>query len=145
MVQVVPLKAAHVKYLAESGALTYLTDYVRDENLALLEKEKFAFTALDEEGLPVACGGVIFSWPGRAEAWAFFDPFRSQRHFLAIHRLVVRFLETTDITRIEATVDVNFAEGHRWIQLLGFQMEAQLLRRYTVDGRNVSLYSRIKG
>lgn len=145
MIQVVPLKASHVKYLAESGALTYLTDYVRDENLALLEKERHAFTALDEEGLPVACAGVIFSWPGRAEAWAFFDPFRSRRHFLQIHRLVLSFLETADITRIEATVDINFAEGHRWIKLLGFQMEAPVLRRYTVDGRDVSLYSRLKG
>lgn len=144
MIKVVPLKVAHVEFLKTVGALTYLTDYIEPEALKALENSKYAFTGLNEAGVPLGCAGLVQYWDGRAEAWAFFNP-NCRKYFLEIHKAVSKFLNSCSTRRIEATVDINFVAGHRWVKLLGFEMEGPRLRRYTIDGRDVVLYSRIQG
>lgn len=145
MIEIVSLVAEHVIQLKDRGALHYLSDYVNPDRLIALEQMPHSFSALaPPDGRVVACAGVIQQgWPGRAEAWAFFDP-NIGKHFISVHRAVNRFFEATEIRRIEAVVDRDFEAGHRWIKMLGFQLEAEKLRKYTVDGRDVSLYSRVK-
>lgn len=142
MIEVVKISAAHVSKLKDKGALTYLADYVTPERLVAMEKMPEAFTAL-HEGDPIACGGLIEIWPGRAEAWAFFDP-KAGKCFTALHRIALRLLEIACHRRIEATVDLDFPAGHKWIKMLGFKKEAERLKSYTVDGRDSALYARIK-
>jgi hypothetical protein len=67
------------------------------------------------------------------------------RHDLVrVTKMAKRFLDVCPIRRIEAAVVVDHGPGHRWAQLLGFELEAPLLRAYTPQGEDCSLYSRVR-
>jgi len=75
-------------------------------------------------------------------AWAFIGDIGPST-FLQVHRAVKQFLDECYVDRIEMTVDCDFPQGHRWARLLGFEMEAERMRRYTPDGRDCALYARL--
>lgn len=141
--EVVKLKASHIYWLKEKGAFSYLTPYLREDNIRALENARFAFTALTQEGEVLGCAGVVEFWEGRGEAWAAFNP-NCKNYFILLHKMVKRFLEIAPFTRIEAVVDLDFPEGHRWIKTLGFELEAPLMRGYTVTGKDSALYAKVK-
>lgn len=136
------LKAIHVEEMRARGAITFASEWLTFERLKFLENEKYAFTLFNGDQV-LATGGVMEYWPNRAEAWVFIDP-HSRPHFLGLHNAVKRCLDVVPYRRIEATVDVGFPAGHRWIKLLGFQLEAERMRSFTIDGRDMALYSRIR-
>lgn len=142
MIEVVPLKAEHVEWLKEHGGLGYLAQFVDREKLLLLEKTE-AYTLLSHVGGVLACMGFVDFWPNRGEVWAMFNP-RCRSQFLLVHRIAKRIVDSHQCRRLEATVDADFPQGHRWIGLLGFKKEA-LMKCYTVDGRDSILYAKIKG
>ena len=59
-----------------------------------------------------------------------------------IHRIVRHTLEVLPFRRLEAHVDVEHAEAHRWIALLGFEQEGVMRQFY--EGRDFALYARVK-
>lgn len=105
------------------------------------ERLGHAYTALID-GEPVACAGLYELWPGRALAWAYMGA-GCGREFLALHRTVRRHLEAATWRRVEAYVEVGFANGHRWVKALGFQFDG-LLRGFMPDGADMALYSRVR-
>ena len=109
------------------------------------------FTELSERGLAwtaehdhriLAIAGVEPQWENRATAFALIAESAGE-HFKAIHSAVSDFLNTAPFRRIEATVDVGFAQGHRWIKMLGFELEGYL-RAYRPDGADMLLYARVR-
>jgi RimJ/RimL family protein N-acetyltransferase len=93
-------------------------------------------------GKIIGCGGLLRWWPGRASGWTLLSKETGQ-YMPRITRVVIRFLEIAEESRIEITVDDGFEAGYRWAELLGFKREC-LMRKYLSDGRDVWLYSRIK-
>ena len=81
-------------------------------------------------------------WENRATAFALLSD-DSGPHFPAIHSAVVEFLDNAPYRRIEATVDVGFKQGHRWIKMLGFELEGYM-KAYRPDGADMLLYARVK-
>jgi len=138
---IVPFKKEHALYLCE--AVPSFKQYLTLENVTALEASRYAFTALDKHRGVVGCAGLIEYWTGRAEAWAMFRPDRT-RYFMSIHRAARNFLAICPHNRVEATVSCNYANAHRWVKLLGFQMEGERLRRYNPDGSDASLYAKVK-
>lgn len=89
----------------------------------------------------LACIGLIPFHPKRALAWALIAG-DCGAHFQAIHRTVRRYLRITPYARIEAHVEAGFANGARWMRLLGFADETpQGMRAYTPEGRTCHLYA----
>lgn len=122
----------------------HLIGYLRYENLVQMEKDGLNYAILcGETGQVLFCGGVTEYWKGRGECWAVFHH-SVKKKFLEIHRCVVRYFEMVDVKRIEATVKLDFDEGHRWIKALGFTLEAPRLKCYYPTGDDVALYSRVK-
>lgn len=142
--KVVQLEDRHLETLVSKGAFGRLTEYTKDpaRRQGMLNC-KHAFAA-EVEGTAIAAAGLLEYWPGRCEVWAVFDP-ACKPYFLQIHNAVKRFLRVVYVRRIEAIVETDFTAGHRWVKSLGFKMEAERLRSYTVDGLDVSLYVMIKG
>lgn len=103
-----------------------------------------AYTIEDDEGEVLIIFGMSFQWQDRALAWSFISE-KAGKHFLAIHREVVRQIEDFQkyCRRLEMTVDVDFRQAHRWAKLLGFSVEGYL-RAYRPDGGDVIMYSRIR-
>lgn len=139
------LKGEHIAQMKALGVVRYLSEAdTSPERLKAMENEKYAYAAFDDDGRILACGGVVEWWANRGDAWMMFNN-DCRVDFLKIHNAVKRFLDVCPLRRIEATVDYNFVAGHRWIKLLGFTLEAPRLRAYTMDGRDVALYSLVRG
>lgn len=139
---IVPYQPHHLENLllqpSQEGVRRYFgnPDYGK-----MLEVPGLAFTGMDGDRV-IAMAGVLPRWEGRAEAWALLSG-DLKRHFVQIHRAVLRFLEGTDIRRIETAVDANFPEGLAWAGMLGFKNEG-LMRGYTPEGRDCYRFARVK-
>jgi hypothetical protein len=142
MIEVVKFTAEHLKKLDEQEATKHLASYFTDKHAELLAQDRYAYTGLCGARV-VVCAGIVETWPGRGQAWAIFD--RScLKEFIHIHAIVKRFLDAVPIKRVEAAVDCNFKNGHRWIKALGFELEAERMTAYQPDGSDCSLYARVK-
>lgn len=119
-----------------------LIPHLTMKQLISLEFAPYAFTGLIDDRV-IFCAGVSEYWPGRGEGWALLTE-ESRHHMLVITRMIKRFLEICPTRRIEASVEVNFKEGHRWAKMLGFELEASRLRAYLPDGQDCSLYARVR-
>lgn len=110
---------------------------------AALAKAGPCYTALDDEGKPVAICGVVRQWEGRAIAWGLIG-YNAGPHFVRITREVKKFLDTCGIRRVEASADAGFPQAMRWLEMLGFKCETpEPMRGYGFDGRPCYLYARV--
>lgn len=98
--------------------------------------------ALVDAGVPIGCGGIVEIWENRAQAWSLLSP-RALERFRAVHRMTLAVLAETPWRRIEMDVDATHAAGIAWATRLGFVAEG-VRRKYTVDGRDVILFARVK-
>jgi hypothetical protein len=141
MLEVVKFQSEHLMRLQEQKATAYLRPYFKPENYQAIENCTYSYTGISN-GRVLICAGIFEIWPGRAEAWAILDQ-DCKKEFLLIHRAAKRFFDICSIKRIEATVDVNFNNAHRWALALGFKMEASRMRAYHPNGTDCALYARV--
>lgn len=139
---IVRFKAEHYLEMKASGATSWLSEGTNNAELRALENANFSYTGLIDDK-PVFCAGVLEYWNNRGEAWAILAT-DCKPHFLKIHNACKRFLEICSVNRIEATVDIDFKQGHRWCKALGFDLEANRMRSYYADGRDCSLYAHVR-
>lgn len=94
------------------------------------------------DGSPIAAAGITELWPGRATAWSVFGPSVTASEMVLIHRRVKIELDAARKTypRIEAQTPSDYAEGVRWLEMLGMQREGTM-RKYGPDGRDYELFS----
>ena len=97
---------------------------------------------VEHDGVILGIGGLEPQWENRATVFALLSD-DSGPHFKAIHSAVVEFLDNAPYRRIEATVDVGFKQGHRWVKMLGFELEGYM-RAYRPDGADMLLYARVR-
>ena len=138
---VVPYTADHLARLNAQPQQMKIGRFLTPEHAIALQSH-LSFTALEGDTV-LACSGVVEIWKGRAIAWAVLSGDLKGK-FLPIHRAVQRFLDCAPFDRIEADVDIDFKEGHRWLQKLGFVMENPRARKYRPDGGDSSIYARVK-
>jgi len=139
--QIEPFQPQHLKYLSLQPSQIAFSNFFDDEYALSLKESGPSFTAIDKEEV-VACAGIVHQWENRAIAWALISGMAG-RNFIALHKAVQKFLDLSDINRIEAYVDANFDAGHRWITMLGFQSEGTM-RQFMPDGNDAVLYARLK-
>lgn len=101
------------------------------------------FYVMEKDGEVIFAAGVNEYWTNSGVAWALFSKGNMVPYMLSIHRAVNKFLEESCLQRIEATVVKGFEPGHRWVEMLGFEVEGYM-RKYDPDGRDHLLYARIK-
>lgn len=139
--EVIRYKAEHLKQIVAQPAQEYVRAYITDQYCKDLEFGD-SFTVM-AAGTPVACGGIFKLWENRATVWAFLD--RSARHHMVgITKEAKRYLDVAPYARIEADTDCDFKEGHRWLRMLGFTMEAERMRAFRPDGGDSALYARVR-
>lgn len=137
-------KPEHLKGLALQDSQSYLSAWVTPEMAnALVEFEGWAFTGMDSNGEILGVAGVIMQWQNRGMAWAYLSDKATGSKFLFVHRAVKRFLSTCYVNRIEMTVDCEFQAAHRWAKMLGFTLEAPMMKSYRPDGGDCALYARV--
>lgn len=90
----------------------------------------------------VGAAGLFPIWR-KAVAWAILSN-ACAPHMRAITRKALKVIPAQGFERIEAMVLCDFAPGHRWARMLGFVMEAERMRRYDPDGRDMALYAWVR-
>lgn len=136
---IVPYIPAHLAALQIQPEQAKLVGFVPADYATWLGDVGPAFTAVDDAGV-VAVLGVAEEWEGRAQCWALLSA-HAGRHLVALTRAVRAYFATTGYRRIEAQTPEGFAEGQRWLRLLGFEAEG-LMRNYYPDGRAAVRYAR---
>ena len=139
---IVPYRAEHLMAIAAQEGQQHLAKYVSHGHALALEKTQ-AFTALFD-GEPLGCAGAIEHWGGRWEVWSYLSEGLTPKTFIQIHYAAKRFFEVFEGRRLEAYVNCDFDNGHRWIKALGFELEHPRLRKYWPDGQDAALYVRIR-
>lgn len=136
-----PLTVDHYRRLRAQPAQIDVGDYVSGEHVAALS-EADAYAAVDADTV-LGIGGVVRPWAGRAVAWSVLSA-EAGPHMLAITRAVKRFFALLPDRRIEISVRRDHNAAHRWARQLGFSLEANRMAAYGMDGRDYSLYARVK-
>lgn len=139
--EIVPFKADHLKTLLDAGADPFLGLRVTEERIKSLENGLNTFTGISDSGKILICGGVIPFHQFRGEAWAVIDQ-NSKEDFVSIFNAAKTVLNACHLKRVEAFIAYDFDAGHRWINLLGFELEVPRLKHYRPDGTDSSLYVR---
>ena len=125
----------------EHFAEVMLARQAAQKNDGLLDMPKGPSWAALSNRKAVACGGLYPVNLYRSHAWMVFSEL-SRAEFLFVHRAVTRYLENAT-GRVEFAVRKDFAQGHRWAKMLGFEVEAPLMRRYCADGADAVLYAKV--
>ena len=142
LTRILPFKADHIKQIRQQPHdLVELANFT-DEQYAMIEKMPDQYS-IEIDGRVRACCGLTRYWENRGEVWVIFDV-DSGMYFIRMVRAMKKFLDEVDCRRIEACVISNFIPGHRLVKLLGFALEAPLMRKYGVTGFDYSLYAKVK-
>ena len=88
------------------------------------------------DGAIQASFGIVPQMPGKGFAWASFDRDIGPRRFSTASRMARTQMEALypHFFRLEAVVLHGYAQGKRWAELLGFELETECLTNW--DGHN---------
>lgn len=142
MYTVTAFRRWHMHVLAADGSPPGGLLMPNHDTMRAMESAPNIVTLLSD-GMPVAAGGTIELWANRHMGWTML-PITSAPHMTAVTREARRRLAAVK-GRIEMTVLLSFDAGHRWAELLGFEVETPVLRHYGPDGADFVGYVRING
>jgi hypothetical protein len=144
MTKIIPFKGEHLKKIVmQEESLAYMRHMLSDEMLLRLEHNPFA-VSVETDGEVVMCGGLSIYWENRGEVWAVYDSHKLKKNFVPVFRISKKWIDALSVRRIEASVDIGNKFAERQIQLLGFEKECSLMRKFRPDGRDCALYAKVK-
>jgi RimJ/RimL family protein N-acetyltransferase len=116
------------------------------ENITLeaqqeIAKSPHAYTAFDGDEV-IACFGIAEYWPGRGLGWTYLSK-NIGRRLVYVTKVCRRIFKECGIKRIEAAVNCDFEQGHRWMKSLGMTLEAVRMKAFSPDGKDCALYARV--
>ena len=141
--RVEPFRPEHLTLLALQPHQQPMRAFIQSPGYAEMLATTDAFTAFVGDRA-VACGGVMTIWEGRGTAWALLAGEIGGDVMRRVHFAAKRYFDSSTLRRIEATCDVDFEQGHRWLSLLGFTLETHIMRGYRPDGGDESMYVRTR-
>lgn len=114
------------------------------EDVTGLEVTPPAWTFLADDEIVGICGAAPMAG-NRAHLWSRMSA-DAGKHMVAAHRMGLQIcerLEATGVERIEAFTLKGFEQGERWLKMLGFEMEAPVMRKF-YRGKDYSLWARVR-
>lgn len=122
---IVPFEPEHLSQMNLQERQQRTMSHMTREWLAVLARGGPAISVMDE-GTIIASGGLVVHSPQAGFVWAAFSE-GAGRYFLALHHAARRVLALGyALDRIEAVTEVDFAQGRRWLEILGFRCEETL-------------------
>jgi hypothetical protein len=137
--KLVNFKGWHIEWLESRGAPVGGGYVTFDKRLRDGLECAFTWTTMCD-GEPIACGGTIEVFPRRHGAWGYLNA-ATGPHMKRITSDTRWIMDNTK-GRIELSVRKDFAPGHRWAKMLGFEVETPTLRAYGPEGEDHTGYVR---
>lgn len=131
----------HFEQLRLQPSQEYVRAHTPRAHLDELAERGPAFSVF-AEGKLICCGGLREYGPDRGVLWSFVAR-HAGRHFVALHRCAMRFLETVERPHIQATCRTGFTAGARWLSMLGFRW-TRSLGPYGPAGVPHELFERVR-
>lgn len=145
MIKVIPFEPEHIygmKPLMQDADIKAMCTSM--EYLESLKKLGPAYSGFTPDGRVVGAAGVRQINAKAYEGWALLaedsKPY-SKSIIRAVDLFIRNFFEVDAADRFQATVKLNFKEGHRFAKLLGFEPEG-ILKQYDC-GEDYMMYARI--
>lgn len=143
MIYPVPFRAEHLQGLELQRSQAWTSERLAIEDQRTLEGP--LSSTLMEDGRPLVCTGAVAFTEHRALLWTFVSNRVTARNFRVVHRWAKIFLRSLKFRRLEATTELDFVQGHRWLKALGFEREDRSgMTAYGVDGKAHALYSLVR-
>lgn len=143
MIEIVPYLPSHAALIELQPAQRLAAGLVTPDYARRLADEGPAVTVMVDRQ-PHGCMGLAWQWPGRGIVWALLSAGLGPNGLTALSLRAARWLDRHDWQRVEAYIDPDHTNGHRWARLFGFRHEGRL-RRYAPDGRDIDLYAIVRG
>lgn len=121
---VVRFEPAHFDRLELQPSQEYVRAHTPRSHLEELASQGPAVSFFAGDRL-ICCGGLREYGPDRGVVWSYIDR-RAGRHFVALHRCALRFLETVERSHMQATCRTGFEAGAHWLRMLGFTWSRSL-------------------
>ena len=137
---VVPYRAEHLLGLQIQMGQKGVAPFITEEYAKSLEGG-IAFSAMVDDEC-IAVGGVAKIWENRGIVWSILGE-KAGPHLVSIHRLAKMVLKDVPFKRIEADTPCEFVQGHRWLRMLGFKMEAKCMKAFRPGGGDSALYAKV--
>ncbi|MDP2619909.1 MAG: hypothetical protein Q8P46_06985 [Hyphomicrobiales bacterium] len=141
MILVLPYRAKHLDLIDIDPHQAQFGRFLTPAVAASLEGP-FAWTGV-KNGAVLGCVGLQKKWLDHYVAWAVFSR-RAGAHMLEVVRTVKGRLPFLPGGRIEAAAACDSPGDRKFLELLGFELEAARMRRYSPDGRDFALYALVK-
>lgn len=136
---VITFEPEHIAHIDPQASQAAWVSRATAQYLLNLKAMGPAFTGVID-GKPIGSAGIIRTGFGSGLLWAYLA---DSGHFLRVHRSALRMLDMfSDFRRIEATTECTFANGCRWLEMLGFEFEG-VMRKYGPDGADHARYARL--
>lgn len=137
--KVIPFQTWHVDVLYRVGGFAEMGLPEFDPTLSKYLETENSWTLVGGD-VPLLCGGTMKQWPGRHTAWAYLNRHTGPQMIRTTR--AAKWIIAQANGRIESTVRADFPEGHRWVKLLGFEVETPILKRYGPMGEDHVAYVR---
>lgn len=137
---IVPFEPGHVERMKLQHRQINALSVATGQYLFALKVGGLSATAMDGATV-LACAGIVIEPFGSGTLWSFVSD-EAGRHFVRLDRCVRRMLSIPRLRRIDATTEVGFAQGCRWLEMLGFENEG-VMRKYGPDGADHYRYARV--
>jgi hypothetical protein len=117
----------------------YVTEWLMQDDPVLHDlSEVGLLKTIEDNGRVVAILGACPEWDGRATLWALI----SKQATYGITPIAKELLDGLPFFRVEATVDVGFKQGIKWLTHMGFEIEGYL-RKYRPDGKDMIMMAKV--
>lgn len=114
----------------------------KDEYVKMVCQDGDAFAVVCH-GETMCIAGLVKVWDGRSILWSLMSR-NVGKNMWFIVKAARNLIDLFGEKRVEATVDCDFKNGHRFMRLLGFRCEAERMVGFEPGDRDCSLYARIK-
>lgn len=142
MIEVLPFRAEHLETLTPQPEQSAEYATLTPERARASEEIGVGLTVV-ADGKTVACAVVMEMAPGRGGVWALVGA-DAGPHMVTVYRAAQRLFEAAAHRRTEALVLTSFAAGHRFMRLLGFELETPNgMRAFGANGESYSLYAKV--
>lgn len=142
MITVEPFRAHHLEGFVPQPAQCAEFAEVTPETARAHEMAGVGRSIL-ADGELVACAVLAPLGDGRGVLWALVGA-KAGPYMLRAKRIAEQMMRESGLRRIEAVVLTGFSAGHRWLKMLGFELETPNgMKAFGKNGENFSLYSRI--
>lgn len=140
---IVPFIPAHIEDMTLQPGQAEMAQFLDTPGYGNMIANMPGSYSLFKDGTFLGCGGLADQGNGKALAWSLITHNLHGTDMVPATRIVRQRIRESGYRRIEAIVKDGFAEGFRWIKLLGFRCETpDGMLNWFSDGTRGYLFAR---